>query len=391
MHDLTSDNSVMRAAGGIADDAVITRLETFPLRIPLRAPFKISSGDARSAVEVVVVRLHTKSGLTGIGETQAWRRQGSSETLASLVEAIEQHFRPHVVGASAFDSARIRRALAETIWHSTYPQAAIADALLDLQGKLLEVPAYQLLGGKCRDAVPACAVLTIKPEVEETVETAARLQRDGWRTFAIKVGSDTSADLRLVRALRERLGDEAILRVDANASMAIDDALRLLEKIAPYDIEAAEQLIGLWDIDGLAELARRTSIPMLADESVSDEHSLIAIVRKHAAAAIQTKTAKNGGIWACRQLWTIAAAAGMKICPGNHPSTSIATAAIAHLATAWPGPILDGPFTVGLAGVIAEDVVRQPVALAGNSVRLTEAPGLGVELDDDRVRHLRVE
>src|SRR5882757_9289971 len=123
MHDTTTGASTaLRAMGEIAGDAIITRVETFPLRIPLRSPFKISSGDARAAVEVVVVRLHTKAGITGIGETQAWRRQGSAETLASLCEAIQRHFLPHIIGASAFDSAPIMAALNEAIWHSHYPQ-----------------------------------------------------------------------------------------------------------------------------------------------------------------------------------------------------------------------------------------------------------------------------
>ena len=378
-----------RAEGLAAKDTTIGRIETFPLRIPLRSPFKISSGAARSSVEMVVVRLHTKSGVTGIGETQAWRRQGSSETLAGLIEAIEVHFSPRLIGASVFDSAKIIAGLHEALWHSTYPQAAIADALLDIQGKLLNVPAYQLLGGRCRDAVPACAVLPMKGTIEETVDNAEHLLENGFRCFSIKVGTDPGADVKLVRAMRERLQDKALLRVDANGGMSFDDALTLLKKIEPYEIETAEQLIGLWDLDGMAELARRTNIPIMADECVSDEHSLLAVIRHSAARAIQTKIAKNGGVWACKKLWTIAAAADLGICPGNHPSTSIATMGVAHLATAWPGPILDGPFTVGIADLLTEDVVREPIR-NGHLVRVGQAPGLGVELDDDRIRHLRV-
>ena len=377
-----------RAENLAVDDVTIARVEAIPLRIPLRSPFKIASGGARSVVEIVIVRLHTKSGITGIGETQAWRRQGSSETLPGLIEAIEKHFTPHLIGASAFDSARIMATLGESLWHSTYPQAAIADALLDIQGKLLNVPAYQLLGGRCRDGVPACAVLPMKKTIEETLDNAERLVGIGFRTFAIKVGTDLDNDVKLVRGMRERLQDRAILRVDANAGMSFDHALTLLKKIEPYDVEAAEQLVGLWDLEGMAELARRTSIPLIADECVSDEHSLMAVIRHRAARAIQTKIAKNGGVWACKKLWTIAAAADLNICPGNHPSTSIATMGVAHLATAWHGPILDGPFTVGIADVLAEDVVREPIR-TGHLVRVSEAPGLGVELDDDRIRHLR--
>jgi L-alanine-DL-glutamate epimerase-like enolase superfamily enzyme len=95
------------------------------------------------------------------------------------------------------------------------------------------------------------------------------------------------------------------------------------------------------------------------------------------------------------RLWQIAKAVGMRICPGNHPSTSIATLAAAHLAAAhlaaaWPGPLLEGAFAVGI-GTLASDVVTEPVQLEGNLVRVPDTPGLGVTLDEDRVRAMRVD
>lgn len=371
-------------------NVTITRVEAIPLRVPLNVPFKIASGAARPAVEVMLVRLHTTEDIVGIGETQAWRRQGSSETLASLQQVIEQHFAPLVVGQSPFAIAAIMHKLDAEIYHSQYAQAPISDALYDLQGKLLGLPVHALLGGKCRDAVSACAVLFMKPTLEETLEGAHRFFERGFRTFAVKVGVDLRADVEIVRALRERYADDISIRVDANAGMDFDAALALLRKIEPYDIEAAEQLLPLWDLDGMAELARRFDVPLLADECVATDHDLMEVVRKHAATGVQTKVAKNGGIWYTRKLWHIADAAGMRICPGNHPSTSIATLSVAHLAAAWPGPLLDGPFTVGI-GALAEDVVTDPVQLAGNQVRVPDAPGLGLTLDDDKIRKLRAD
>lgn len=368
----------------------ITRVETIPLRIPLAVPIKISSGAKRPAVEVLLVRLHTDEGIAGIGETQAWRRQGSSETLASLTQVINEHFSPLIVGRPPFAIASIMRSLDEAIYHSRYAQAPISDALYDLQGKLLGVPAYQLLGGKCRDTVPSCAVLFMMPTLEETVAGAERFHSRGFRSFVVKVGLDLRTDAENVRAVRERLGDEVAIRVDANAGMAFDDALRLLRKIERYGIYAAEQLLGIWDMAGMAELARRVDIPMIADECVSTDRDLIAVISKRAASIVQTKVAKNGGIWHTRRLWEIADAAGLRICPGNHPCTSIATLSVAHLAGAWPGPLFDGPFTVG-ALTLAEDVVTEPVRLEGSQVRVPDAPGLGVTLDEDKIRRFRVD
>jgi muconate cycloisomerase len=206
----------------------------------------------------------------------------------------------------------------------------------------------------------------------------------------MKVGVDPRADLRNVAAIREALGDDVIIRVDANAGMDFDSALALVKAIEPYGIDAAEQLLPIWDLDGMAELARRTDIPLMTDECVATDHDLIAVIKKRAATVVQTKIAKNGGIWRSRQLWAIAKAAGMRIYPGNHPSTSIATIAAAHLAASWPGPLLEGAFAVGI-GTLAEDVVTEPVGLDGNCVRVPDTPGLGVTLDEDRVRAMRVD
>jgi muconate cycloisomerase len=129
---------------------------------------------------------------------------------------------------------------------------------------------------------------------------------------------------------------------------------------------------------------------MITDECVATEHDLMAVIAKRAATIAQTKVGKNGGIWYTRKLWEIADAAGMRVYPGNHPGTSIAALSVAHLACAWPGAVLDGPYTVGLM-TIAEDVVTEPARLEGSAVRVRDVPGLGVTLDEERVSRLRVD
>ena len=370
--------------------AKITRVETIPLRIGFKTPHKIASGGARLSVEFVIVRLHTDQELVGIGETQAWRRHGSSETLASLIAVINDHFAPQVVGKSPFEIAAVLRDLDETVYHSQYAQAAIADAMMDLQGKLLGVPLHALLGGKVRDAVSICGLLSIKPKLEETLDDADRLLASGYRTLVIKTDDDVAAGARAVEAVRKRCGDEVAIRIDSNAGMTFDTALDLLKRIEPLRIQGAEQLLQIWDLDGTAELARRVDIPLIVDESVATDHDLIGVIRKRAATGFQTKVAKNGGLWYTRKLWTVGDAAGMRICPGNHPCTSIATASVAHLAAAWPGPLLDGPFAFGL-GALEDDLVTEPMRIENAAVAAPDGPGLGVALDEDKLSKLRLD
>lgn len=368
--------------------AVVTRVETIPLRVPFRTPFKISSGAPRPVVETLLVRLHTDAGPVGVGETQAWRRDGSSETQASLVAAIEDHLAPRVVGRSPFELAAIMHGLDAALSGSLYAKAPIGDALYDLQGQLLGVPVHALLGGKCRDHVEGCEVLSIAPRLADTIASAERSFARGFRAFTVKIGNDPRADLRNVAGLRERFGTDAILRADANAGLSFDDALWLLKRLEPYDLDCVEQPVALWDVDGMAELARRVDIPLMADECVASDHDLIHVVRQRAATVVQTKIAKNGGIWHSRKLWAIAAAAGMRIYPGNHPSTSVATAAVVHMAAAWPGPLLEGPFAFGILSALGDDVVADPLRADGARVIVPDAPGLGVTLDEAAIARL---
>ena len=369
----------------------IIKVEPIPLCLPFSSPFKISQGTARERVDVLIVRVHTDEGLVGVGETQAWRRQGSAETLANLVRTIEEHFAPILLGRSPFDISGTLHALNEVMYNTLYAQAAVGDALYDIVGQALGVPVHALLGGECRDRIRIGAVLSMKPSAEELVDSAQALYLMGYRHFGLKIGIDSAVDLRNVVALREHFGDTIVLRVDANAALGYDAALRLLKKLEPYDIDVAEQPLAIWDLPGLAALSRATAIPIMVDESVSTEHTLLDVIRQRAATVVQTKIAKNGGIYRVMRLWHLAAAAGMRIYPGNHPSTSVATAAVAHICAAWPTPVMEGVFAVGVSGALATDIVTNPMVPKDGEVVVPTGPGLGVELDMERIASLRID
>jgi L-alanine-DL-glutamate epimerase-like enolase superfamily enzyme len=369
----------------------ITAIECIPLNVPFKVPFKISTGAARPVVETLIVKVHTDQGITGIGETQAWRRQGSAETLAGQINIIKNHFEPQVVGRSPFDIASIMHGLNESMYHSHYSQAPIGDALYDIVGKVLGVPIHQILGGKTRDSVRLAAVLTMKGTIESLVESADEFFEQGFRHFVLKIGNDPMSDLKNVEALRNRFGHEVALRVDANAALDYDAALSLLTKLEPFDLETVEQPLAIWDIDGMAALAKAIRMPLMADECAATDHALIEIIRKRAATSAQTKVAKNGGIYHIRRLWHILAAAGMGINPGNHPATSVATASVAHMCGSWSTELMAGVFAVGVSGALAEDIVENPLRPVDGELPIPDGPGLGVILDEDALKSLRID
>ena len=388
-----TDIGVMRTEFEKDPSIKIRAVEMIPLHIPFATPFQIATAreSSRDFLEVLILRIHTDQGIVGIGETQAWRRQGSAELLANLMHSIKTRFEPLLIGRSPFDINAIMHDLNATLYNSLYAQAAIGDALYDLVGKSLNVPVHALLGGKCRDRVRVGAVLSMKPNIEELVEAAQAFHDRGFRHFGLKIGIDPAADLRNAQALRDAFGEDIVLRVDANAMMNFDAAVNLLRKLEPFDIDVAEQPIAIWDVDGLAALARAVAMPIMADESVSTDHSLLDIIRQRAATVVQTKTAKNGGIHYIRRLWHLAEAAGMRIYPGNHPSTSVATSAVAQMCAASPTPVMEGVFAVGVSGALADDIVENPIQPVDGEVPVPDGPGLGVTLDEEKLAKYRVE
>ena len=367
----------------------ITRVETIPLRLPLRSAFEIATGGKRVHLDVLLVRLHSDSGATGVGESQAWRRMGSSETLRGLVNAVEEVLAPRVLGRSVFEAPGIMADLDRALWGSPYAKAAVADALLDLQARLLDVPAWCLLGGQARGVVDLSAVLPIDVDAGRVVDAAIRFHGRGFRSFVVKVGAG-GGDAGLVGALRNALPDAA-LRLDANASLDFPAARALADSVANLGVEAIEQPLAPWDIDGMAALARATSVPLIADESVANPQDLLRVLASRAAHGVQTKVAKNGGAWRTRERWSIATAAGLRIYPGNHPSTSVAAASVAHLAAAWPGNLEPGPFAVGVVDELVQDVVVEPIVIQGAQVVVPKGPGFGVELDAKIVERHRLD
>lgn len=370
----------------------IREVETIPLRLPFGSPFSFAAPheSKREAVEVLIVRIHTHEGLTGIGETQAWRRQGSFETLRGLRAAISEIFTPLLVDQSPFDVAALMARLSAAADHSLYAQAAVGDALYDLMGKALGMPVYDLLGGKVRDNIRVGLALSIT-DPEGMIAQGQAAYEAGYRHLRIKIGLDPSLDIVNVRRMREHFGDKVVLRADANGGLSFTQALPLMRQLEPFGLDIIEQPVPGWDLDGMEELARSVAIPLSADESLSDDHSLMRIAKKRAAAVVQTKTAKNGGLHNIRTLWTIAKAADIGIFPGNHPGTSVATAAVAHLCTAWQGPLLVGDFQTGSTSMLSADIVRNPISVVDGHVSVSDAPGLGVELDEDQIRRFRLD
>jgi len=352
--------------------------------IPVRRPHTMSFATLE-AVNFVFVRIETRDGLIGWGEAAClggptW----SEESAESIAATLDRYVIPWLRGRDARELESLRLEMAKRVQGNPFARAAVEMALWDLNGRALGVPVHRLLGGRVRDRVPlswSLAVANGDAEIAEAREKVAK----GHRIFKIKTAAHPVAhDVERVRRLREAVGPAVSLRVDANQGWDRATALQAIRALEPYRLDFVEQPVPRWDGDGMAEIARAVTVPVMADESCCSTHDALAIARRGGVSILALKLTKSAGILNTMAIARIAEAAGMSCYVGCMIETSLGTAAYLQVALAaapvtW-GCELFGPL------LLKGDVTRQPVQYADGAILALDGPGLGVEIDETRLK-----
>jgi muconate/chloromuconate cycloisomerase len=352
--------------------------------IPLRRPHRMSF-TRLEAVNFVFVRVETTAGLVGWGEAAClggptW----SEESAESVAATIERYLAPALRGQDAARLEALRLEMARRVQGNPFARAALEMALWDLNGRALGVPVHRLLGGRVRDRVPLSWSLAVEDPEAEVAEARGLVAR-GHRIFKVKAGAHPVAeDVARVRRIREAVGPDVALRVDANQGWDVPTALRAIRAMEPYGLDFVEQPVPRWDLAGLAEVGRRVDVPIMADESCASPHDALALARLGGVAIFALKVTKSAGLAGAMAVAAIAGAAGLGAYVGCMIETSLGTAAYLHLALAaapvtW-GCELFGPL------LLRGDVTREPVRYADGAILALDGPGLGVEVDETRLK-----
>jgi len=351
----------------------ITDIKYDRIKVKLTKPFVISLGVIEYA-ESMIIKITTDEGIVGYGEASPYAPV-TGETLDSVPVALDR-FKEALIGLNPFELEKIHKIMAKITVNNTSAKASIDIALYDIIGKRLNMPLYQFLGGY-RDRFLTDMTVGIGTP-EEMAQAALDYVNEGFKIVKVKAGLDPEVDIAALTAIRKAVGDDIRIRVDANQGWDAPTAIRVMSAYEPLGVEAVEQPLPYWDIDGLAYVRSRANIPIMADESLHSPEDAMKLARKQAVDVFNIKLMKSAGLYPALRINAIGESCGVPCMLGCMLETRLGIAAAAHLVASqkniieadldsfrhYDDSVISGGFTV-------ED---------GTTVML-DKPGLGIEVN----------
>jgi L-alanine-DL-glutamate epimerase-like enolase superfamily enzyme len=372
----------LRAYGATAMQ--ITHVEAIPYTLPVARVARFAVG-VRERGDHVLIRVHTDEGLVGQAEAQP-RPYTYGETQESIVAAVTQWLGPAVAGLAptAIELAGERCSALEG---NNVARGAVDLALWDLLGKLVERPCRELLGGYADDVAAAHMVSYDDPAAmaSEALEYSERL---GIRTFKVKVGRDVDLDLAACKAIRDALPD-AELYVDANRGWSVEQALRAGDALAELDVRAIEEPIAVGDREGRRRLAARWAVPLIGDESCTTLADTARALDEGAVGMVSVKAARTG-FTESRRILGLCIGRSTPVVAGSQYEGAAGALATVTLATAFAATA-KRPAEVMNYTDLADDILAGPIVVRDGRIAAPAAPGLGIEIDEDKLSHYRLD
>jgi L-alanine-DL-glutamate epimerase-like enolase superfamily enzyme len=362
----------------------IKRIEPVAISLPMVKPLKMSFEEVRSA-ENVLVRLETQDGVVGWGGAGAAPTM-TGETVQSMAAAI-RYLAPRLEGMPLEDIAAVMRRAGNYLYGNASAKSVIEIALHDALARSRNQPVHDLLGGKRRGRVPILRMVGTGKGTAADVEDAQRAQAEGHVAFKIKVGvAEPREDAERTRRICEALGGdgEILICSDANQGWSPEQAVAYVRAVEDTALAFFEQPVAAHDIAGMAQVARASRVPIGCDEGL---HSLDDLRRHHdarAAAGFSLKTIKLGGMQPVMDAGRLCQELGLRVnLASKMAETGINTAGLLHLAAALPAV----DWGVGFSSqYLVEDILETPISFERGHVSLPAGPGLGVEVDEAKVR-----
>ena len=352
----------------------ITHTAIYRFSIPME-PFVIATGTMDYA-QNTFIQIHTDSGMYGVGECSAFpmivgETQDTCLVLAREFARLWKGKDPLVIGERLAE-------LDAFIARNTTIKSAFDMALHDLAAKQAGVPLYRYLGGAVRDITTDITVGIASPA--EMAAKALAFKSQGAEVLKVKLGKTPEADIDRIQAIRNAVGDELSIRIDANQGWDYADAVTALQGLQRLGIQFCEQPMRSYDDHLLPRLRKETSIPIMADESCYDHRDAIRLAKQGACDYINIKFSKSGGIAEALRIQQEAAAHGVPCMIGGMLESRLALSAKVHFAYAASNVQFFDMDTCMLGHL--EDPVRGGVEFNGYRLSLPAVPGIGADIDD---------
>jgi len=383
----------------------IAEIETIVIDLPRRSSYTWRS--LKDPIgRYVILKLTTDDGVTGLGEAPAILSWGGEhgrhfgEDPEIVCYLIRDVIGPVLKGADPRAMKSLFMELDVQVRGYPYTKSMVECALLDIVARSAGIPLYQLLGGAARKQIPIChSVGLAAPEDSASESEAAAADGIGW--LQIKVGGDHARDLEIVKAVRRAVGDDVRIYPDVNRgyseTKAAIETIRTMQ--AEAGIIAVEQ-----PVEGLAAMKRvvdGVDVPVIVDEGCWSPHDAIEVVQAAAADLLSIYYTKAAGLIRAMEIGTIGRAAGLPTNVNGSLEGGVGNAANLHLAAALEGPTWPAVITINtLAGreqtkvggvFYTDDVITEPFAYSDGYLAVPEGPGLGVDLDPEKIEKYRVD
>jgi muconate cycloisomerase len=368
----------------------ITHVETHAVRIPLKPARRMITALGQHIVsDYVVVRLGTDAGIEGVGEATVMPRW-SGETVWGARAVIDHVFGPKLIGCDPHDIDLIDRTMDQACAHNWFAKAAIEMACWDLMGKGAGKPVYELLGGACRPLAVRCRFSMGAYEPERARARALELAAEGFDTIKVKVGGQPARDIERVRIVREAIGPDRNIVIDANTGWDAQTAIDCVNAMDDCRISLVEQPTPDGDYEAIASVRAAVSPPVMADDMCFNLVHARELVRNQGCDVISVYPGKNGGIRRSRQIVDFAREHGVACSIGSNLEWDIGTAAMAHLVVACPNMQVE-EFPGDMLGPEYHEfsIAKNPLEIKGPVVTLSDRPGLGIDVDWNVVKENR--
>ncbi len=371
----------------------IKSVDLFPIVMPLKAVLTLPRGASRTLAEGkqnILVRITDEDGETGWGEAGPSRRW-SAETTQSCYTSLKHYLAPIITGRDIFDIAGLHEAMNQELAPGLDPGQPVAKAAIDLAVHDLicckmKIPLQSWLGAKRRDRVEIGRLVSA-PTPEKAAEITREARAEGYKGFKVKVGHDADLDAEVMTAVVEA-ADGGFVWPDANQAYSLQQAQTFLRHIENLGVTLFEQPVSMADVYATKKLLSTTHITIALDEAAMGLPFVIDMIRRDAIEGLAIKISKTGGIYYARQMCDLALNAGMELVGSGLMDAPIGFAAAVHLYAAYgiATPVdLNGPQH------IAEDYLATPFPMEGQAALVPDGPGLGIEVDEDKLAKFKLD